>query len=250
MLGRVNATAGNSEVYEGMYGPWSVTEDDLREVAAYRAGLTVAATALVLGALPALAPDSALYPLLRDYGDALCVSGAAGLGVSLTLIHIYVTPLKRFVQGLYGVGSMGGLYLMATQEESLPLYVMHHPGAMWLVGPFFAAVTGLAFKEGLCYGKAESAALFFVVPTLCLAHLSGACPDSVERLLLAAFAGLVAVFAARKYSQNPKDDIGDKSVFTFKALAPEEQQRVLADLRARKAGGFAAQDTWDDGQEQ
>ncbi len=28
--------------------------------------------------------------------------------------------------------------------------------------------TGVAFKEGMCYGKAEAAALFFVTPTLLL----------------------------------------------------------------------------------
>ena len=30
--------------------------------------------------------------------DAVCIGGALGLGVSLFLIHIYVTPLKRFLQ--------------------------------------------------------------------------------------------------------------------------------------------------------
>ncbi len=34
----------------------------------------------------------------RDNGNALFLLGAGGLGVSLYLIHIYVTPLKRFVQ--------------------------------------------------------------------------------------------------------------------------------------------------------
>lgn len=29
----------------------------------------------------------------------------------------------------------------------MPQYVAEHPAAVWLVGPFFAAVTGLAFKE-------------------------------------------------------------------------------------------------------
>jgi uncharacterized integral membrane protein len=37
----------------------------------------------------------------------------------------------------------------------------------------FAALTGVAFKEGMCYGKAECAALFFVVPATLLGHLTG-----------------------------------------------------------------------------
>lgn len=50
--------------------------------------------------------------------------------------------------------------------------------------------------------------------TLCWAgHLSGVVPPDMERALLVAFTSLSLVFAARKYTQAVKDDIGDKSVF-------------------------------------
>ena len=51
--------------------------------------------------------------------------------------------------------------------------------------------------------------------------------------LLLAFNVLVLIFAARKYTQPVKDDIGDKSVFLFQALPEAEQERQLAALRAR-----------------
>ena len=54
-------------------------------------------------------------------------------------------------------------------------------------------------------------------PTLPLSpagHLSGILPEVGERALLVAFTALVLVFAARKYTQPIKDDVGDKSVFT------------------------------------
>ena len=38
-------------------------------------------------------------------------------------------------------------------------------------------------------------------------------PPEAERALLVAFNALALVFAARKYTQAVKDDIGDKSVF-------------------------------------
>ena len=44
-------------------------------------------------------------------------------------------------------------------------------------------------------------------------HLTGVVPPEVERALLVAFNALALVFAARKYTQAVKDDIGDKSVF-------------------------------------
>jgi len=57
----------------------------------YRLGLTATALALGGGSAAGLAGfDAAL--------DPLCLLGAAGLGVSVVLIHVYVTPLKRFLQ--------------------------------------------------------------------------------------------------------------------------------------------------------
>lgn len=44
-------------------------------------------------------------------------------------------------------------------------------------------------------------------------HLTGLMPPEAERVLLLAFNALALVFAARKYTQAVKDDIGDKSVF-------------------------------------
>lgn len=60
------------------------------------------------------------------------------------------------------------MYMKAYEQTVCgvsPLYLWaHHPAAVWLVGPMFAALTGVAFKEGMCYGKPECAALFFVIP--------------------------------------------------------------------------------------
>ncbi len=67
--------------------------------------------------------------------------------------------------------------------------------------------------QGLCYGKPECAALFFLTPTLLLGHLFGFLPESAERGLLLGLCGLAVLFAGRKYTQPIKDDIGDKSVF-------------------------------------
>ena len=39
------------------------------------------------------------------------------------------------------------------------------------------------------------------------------------------------VFAARKFTQPIKDDIGDKSVFEFQKLSKDEQEAKLAIMR-------------------
>jgi len=46
------------------------------------------------------------------------------------------------------------------------------------------------------------------------------------------FVSLLVVFAGRKFSQELKDDVGDKSIFMFDALDEVEQARWLANARA------------------
>ncbi|GMH33077.1 hypothetical protein BSKO_00911 [Bryopsis sp. KO-2023] len=222
--------SASDEYYNGQFGAWKVEPEDEREVLFYRLGLTCAAASLGLGVAASFLPaENAVNDALFD---ALCVTGAGGLGVSLVLIHIYVTPLKRFLQGLYGVGVAGGLWLLLTQDQSVPAYVVDNPSAMWLVGPLFAAVTGVAFKEGICYQKWEAGVLFFLIPIIMLGHLYGIWPDENLHVMMGGFAALFALFAGRKYTQPVKDDIGDKSVFTFMKLPPEEQEKKIRELRS------------------
>lgn len=54
----------------------------------------------------------------RGLQTPVAVAGGAGLGASLVLIHIYVAPIKRFLQALWALGFSGGLFLAATQARS------------------------------------------------------------------------------------------------------------------------------------
>jgi uncharacterized integral membrane protein len=142
-----------------MYGDWKVTDRDISEVLIYRGGVVGTAVCTLL-VTTATATD--FLDLSPATIDALCVAGALSFGASLALIHMYVTEIKRVIQLLFVAGVIGGGALMATQEGSVPAYVAAHPVATLLVGPAFAAVTGIAVKEGLCYGKPEAAALAVV----------------------------------------------------------------------------------------
>ncbi|XWS68735.1 hypothetical protein CRYUN_Cryun04dG0117200 [Craigia yunnanensis] len=57
--------------------------------------------------------------------------------------------------------------------------IVDNPTSVWFVGPLFASLTGLVFKEGLCYGKLEVGILTFVIPTV-LGHLTGMMDDGVK----------------------------------------------------------------------
>lgn len=209
---------------------------DELEVLFYRLGLTATAAAVAGGTVAGLTGlDAAL--------DPLCLLGAGGLGVSVFLIHVYVTPLKRFLQLTWAAGVAGGLYLSLEHcgGQPLPLYVAEHPWTVWLIGPYFASLTGVAVKEGFCYGKLEAAGVAVLLPLLLLGHLTHLLPPAVLRSLLAASAAAVSVFAGRKYTQAVKDDIGDKSVFEFRKLPLEDQEEVIARIRQRQMQGQEAE---------
>ena len=123
------------------------------QVVLYRTGLVTAATTFIAAGLTAFLPDdNALKSLLQGLYDPLYVVGAGGLGTALFLIHIYVTPIKRTLQALWAVGVLGSLGVAinfaAPENQGLVMYVVEHPAAIWAVGPLFASLTGLVFKEG------------------------------------------------------------------------------------------------------
>uniref|UniRef100_A0A7C9CW03 Integral membrane protein n=1 Tax=Opuntia streptacantha TaxID=393608 RepID=A0A7C9CW03_OPUST len=225
-------SASSNTVYQGVYGPWTIEPSDVREVILYRAGLVTAAASFVVAGSTAFLPaDSFLKQTLEQSLDVFYLLGTAGLGLSLYFIHIYVTAIKRTLQALWALGVVGSLatYIALAQPagQGLVQYVLDNPTAVWFVGPLFAALTGLVFKEGLCYGKLEAGVLTFIIPTILLGHLTGLMDDGVKSSLLGLWMALFIVFAGRKFTQPMKDDIGDKSVFMFNALSDEEKAALL-----------------------
>ncbi|CAH8253748.1 unnamed protein product [Arabidopsis lyrata] len=247
--GRVNVRAvSNSSqgavdgtVYKGVYGPWTIDQADVKEVILYRSGLVTAAASFVAASSAAFLPgDSWLSETIKQNHDLFYFVGASGLGLSLFLIHIYVTEIKRTLQALWALGFVGSLATYAALArpagDNLVHYVVDHPSAVWFVGPLFAALTGLVFKEGLCYGKLEAGLLTFIIPSVLLGHLSGVMNDEVKLVLLGTWMALFLVFAGRKFTQPIKDDIGDKSVFTFMSLSENEKKATVKKLEQGKLG--------------
>ena len=270
-LGQTEPTRGGvGTSFDGVYGPWTLTEADVLEVRAYRASLCVSAAAFALcvlgsggltGGFGSDAASSASQPLLPAPAvDALAAASAASLGTSLALVHVYVTPLKRFLQLLWLLGCAGGVAVAAghgvlsenastaevavSASTSIAAAIAGDPGSIWFVGPAAAAATGLAFKEGICFGKLEAALLFFAIPSLCLFHLLAPAVGvyepaivPLERLGTMMVSVFALVFAFSKLTQPEAEDIGDKSVFTFRKLRPEEQVAAIEKARMRAAFG-------------
>jgi uncharacterized integral membrane protein len=195
-------------VFEGVYGPFTITAEDRREVLAYRLALTAVAIGQ-LGLLLQwhLAGPHWLWPWL--------VPMAAGLGLALTWIHIYLRPLHRALQLFWLLGCLGALLLL-QREGGTGLGPALASQPLWIlaVGPFFAALTGVGFKEFFCFRRPEAIGVTLLLPLALLGRLTGLLSAETCGALLALEALLLLVLCLRKFPMAAAADVGDKSVFT------------------------------------
>ncbi|MBD1996872.1 DUF2301 domain-containing membrane protein [Leptolyngbya sp. FACHB-671] len=203
----------DSEVYQGQFGEFTITESDRQGVIIYRAGLMAAALSFALGTLLVL--KFADYTFVPVALNVLYICFSIGLAVSLLTIHIYLAPLHRALQAFWLAGTVAAIAIALTHSEPLALAVYHQPTTILGIGFIFAALTGIFFKEAFCFNRLETKLLTPLVPLLLLGHLFGILSVPLEQVLLGLWAALFVVFALRKVVQPIPPDIGDKSVFVY-----------------------------------
>ena len=88
---------------------------------------------------------------------------------------------------------------------------------MWIlpIGPLFAALTGIGFKEFFCFQRGEAIGLTLLLPLALLGHLLGLINPEVSAAMLTIAALLLVVLALRKFGMEAAADVGDKSVFAY-----------------------------------
>eukprot|EP00286_Rhodomonas_abbreviata_P006855 CAMPEP_0181328664 /NCGR_PEP_ID=MMETSP1101-20121128/22859_1 /TAXON_ID=46948 /ORGANISM="Rhodomonas abbreviata, Strain Caron Lab Isolate" /LENGTH=303 /DNA_ID=CAMNT_0023437613 /DNA_START=56 /DNA_END=964 /DNA_ORIENTATION=+ len=210
--------------FKGEFGVWFVYEEDAFEVLTYRLSLLVAALSVAGGAalmsLPALTNAPPPPAMAFDVCGAMFL---ASFGVSLSTIHIYMKPLHNMLKVLWAAGVMGSAIVVAADpSHSLVVSTVTHPPLLLASGWVFIALTGLFFKEFACFQRWEASALFALVPIITGGHFLGIVPSGWEEGMVQALAVVFTFFAARKFSQPLKADIGDKTVFEFLAKREAE----------------------------
>jgi uncharacterized integral membrane protein len=194
---------------EGVYGPFTITAVDRREVLGYR--LALLTTAIAQAALLAQwhwLGTAWLWPWLLPM--------AAGLGLALRWIHIYLRPLHRALQLFWLLGCLGFAALAVKAGPGAMAATLAGDGRwIWAVGPFFAALAGIGFKEFFCFRRPEAIGVTLLLPLALLGHLSGLLAASASGTLLAIEAALLLLLTLRKFPMPAAADVGDKSVFAY-----------------------------------
>ncbi len=209
----MKTTSESLGVYQGQFGQYTITPEDLKGVKIYRTGLILSALSFALGSglILGRGATSLTLTLLTPLFTLFCL----GLGISLITIHIYLIPLHRFLQVCWGIGTITAIILSISCQDPLALCVYQTPLTLLGIGFMFVALTGIYFKEAFCFNRLETKLLTPLVPVLLLGHLLGIFSVEIEQALLGIWAGLFIIFALRKSLQPLIPDIGDKSVFTY-----------------------------------
>ena len=195
------------QLHQGMFGAYRITAADRREVTAYRVSVLVLAVAQ-LGCLVQWTWTGSTW-----IGPWL-VPMAVALGLALHWIHIYLRPLHQALRLFWLLGVGGGV---ALAHQAGPAHMgealLEQPLWIVAVGPYFAALTGLGFKEFFCFHRLEAAGVTVLVPLLLMLALVGVVPLEQQGPLWLLEAVLLLVMAVGKFRLDPAADIGDKSVF-------------------------------------
>ena len=138
----------------------------------------------------------------------------AGLGLALRWIHIYLIPLHRALQLLWLLGCLGFLALaLRAGPDGMALALIDDSRWIWAIGPFFAALAGVGFKEFFCFRRPEAIGVTLLLPLALLGRLTGLLSAPTCGLLLAVESVLLLVLCLRKFPMPAAADVGDKSVF-------------------------------------
>ena len=202
--------------FEGVYGPYSITTEDEREVLGYRLALLTAAIA-----------QAGLLLQWHQLGDAWLwpwlLPLLLGVGLALRWIHIYLRPLHRALQLFWLLGCLGFLVLaVGAGPNGMASAVVLDRRWILAIGPFFAALAGIGFKEFFCFRRPEAIGVTLLLPIALLGSLSGLMPGNLSASLMGLEAGLLLVLCLRKFPMPAAADVGDKSVFAY--LEAQRQQ--------------------------
>ncbi len=194
---------------QGVYGDYRITKRDQIEVQRYRFAVLLCGIAFCAGILHWLfiGPTWAWIWLVQI---------AIGLGLALKWIHIYLRPLHKTLQVFWAMGCLGMVVLaFSLGPEKIISTLVSDPIWTLAIGPLFAALTGLGFKEFFCFQRLEAIGLTLFLPISLLGHMSGVLNVGLVLTLLSVSAFALLVLALRKFGMDAAADVGDKSVFAY-----------------------------------
>ena len=202
-------TAASDPQFQGVYGPYTITAVDRQEVKEYRISLLISGLALTAGL--------AQWWLLGGNWAWIWLFPLGGaMGLALQRIHIYLKPLHQMLRVFWLLGCLGWITVMVVNGPEQTLnQIAEKPLWILAIGPLFAALAGIGFKEFFCFQRVEAIGLTLLLPLALLGRLLQWIDERICLGLLLMASTLLVILALRKFGNEAAADVGDKSVFAY-----------------------------------
>ena len=208
-MNKENSYAKPSSPIKGIYGDYVITSLDKKEVLFYRLSILSCGLFFSLGLLEWFTNGSSQV--------WICFAGlVTSLGLSLKWIHIYLRPLHQALIFFWAIGCIGlGIVAYNFGLTNFIYGLKENPKWVFLVGPLFASLTGVGFKEFFCFRRIEAIGITILIPIAFIGHLTELANEKFTFSLLVLSSLLFLILGIRKFDLPAEADIGDKSVFDF-----------------------------------
>ncbi len=198
-----------SNPIKGVYGDYIVTSSDKKEVLFYRISILFCGLFFSIGI--------AQWFTNGSHQIWIWLLGMSiSIGLSLKWIHIYLRPLHQTLITFWVLGCIGFIILSYHFGLTNIIYgLRENPKSILLIGPFFATLTGIGFKEFFCFRRIEAIGITIFIPISLIGYLTELANEKFTFLMLVASSLLLLIMGLRKFNLPAEADIGDKSVFDF-----------------------------------
>ena len=199
----------SSNSIKGVYGEFIVTSNDKKEVLFYRLSILFCGLFFSVGL--------AQWFTIGSHQLWIWLIGISiSVGLSLKWIHIYLRPLHQTLIIFWVLGCIGFAILAYHFGLTSIIYgIRENPKSTLLIGPLFAALTGIGFKEFFCFRRIEAIGITIFIPITLIGYLTELANERFTFTMLVVSALLLLIMGIRKFNLPSEADIGDKSVFDF-----------------------------------
>ncbi len=206
---QANSYFQDSNSIKGIYGDFIVTSNDKKEVLLYRLSILFCGLFFSIGITQWFTNGS-------DQTWFWLLFMSISMGLSLKWIHIYLRPLHQILTILWILGCIGFLILSYHFGVTNLFYgLRENPKSILLIGPLFASLTGIGFKEFFCFRRIEAIGITIFIPIALIGYLTELANENFTFTMLAVSSLLLLILGIRKFNLPAEADIGDKSVFDF-----------------------------------
>ena len=199
----------SSNSIKGVYGEYVVNSHDKKVVFLYRLSILFCGLFFSIGMANWFYSGS-------DQTWIYLLGMLISIGLSLKWIHIYLRLLHQTLIFFWIIGSIGFLILSHIYDLTYIINgLKENSRSILLIGPLFASLTGIGFKEFFCFRRIEAIGITIFIPIALVGHLTDLADERTTFAMLAISSLLLLAMGIRKFNLPAEADIGDKSVFAF-----------------------------------